>query len=411
MKIGFRRLLVGMAGLSFLLSSCQNKPVTSVTVPVTLDHNRMLVEAEIQKADGAWRSVRLWIDTGNPNLFVHPELARELGVDVDAALKAEGSDGQSLDAAPNLAVRIGGMDIDFSGIRSQVIVQPSWLFSTMHNDANLPSSVLMRYQVVFDYPNRTLTLATPGSLGHRGTRAQAAVHPETGIVQLDAVIGCDSLSLALDNGASYSFLSDDRVERLTAQNPEWPRMTGAVGCANIWGWWPGEAFWTLVRVPKMTWGSVSLEEVVLVGLPSFTPGGPKIDSWYSRKTAYPVAGLLGPNAFKAFRVEIDYQEGAVYLEKGGDFDSHDLDLVGLTLRPLEDGSYQVLGIAQKDGAPAVQGVEPGDVLIQVDELTCQGATMGTVVDALRDRPGKVKRLVLERNGERVIVEAQVIHLL
>ena len=79
--------------------------------------------------------------------------------------------------------------------------------------ANLSSTVLKRYQVVFDYPARTLTIAKPGTLAHRGVRAPAAVNPETGIVQIDAVIDGDSLSFALDMGASYSFVDADVVAR------------------------------------------------------------------------------------------------------------------------------------------------------------------------------------------------------
>jgi hypothetical protein len=43
----------------------------------------------------------------------------------------------------------------------------------------------------------------------------------------------------------------------------------------------------------------------------------------------------------------------------------------------------------------------------VDNLETTGATMGTVVDALRGTPGDVRILVLERNGERFRVEANV----
>ena len=121
----------------------------------------------------------------------------------------------------------------------------------------------------------------------------------------------------------------------------------------------------------------------------------------------PVDGFLGPNAFKAFRVEIDYAKGAVYFEKGAEFDARDMDLVGLTLRPEADGSYQVIGVAEKDGKPVVEGVEPGDKLLNVDDLETTGATMGTVVDALRGTPGDVRILVLERNGERFRVETNV----
>jgi C-terminal processing protease CtpA/Prc len=71
----------------------------------------------------------------------------------------------------------------------------------------------------------------------------------------------------------------------------------------------------------------------------------------------------------------------------------------------------VIGIAKKDEKPVVDGVEPGDVLLQVENLKTTGATMGTVVDALRGRPGDIRVLVLERNGKQFRIEARVVRLL
>jgi D-alanyl-D-alanine carboxypeptidase len=238
------------------------------------------------------------------------------------------------------------------------------------------------------------------------------VHPTTGIVQLDAVIDDDTLSFALDNGASYSFISDDVLTRLADSHPDWPRRNGALGCANIWGWWPGEPEWPILRIPTIEWGPVSLENVGIVGLPPFSPEGMTLGTWYSEKTARPVDGFLGPNAFEAFRVEIDYANSAIYFEKGEDTGSPeigptDMDMVGLTLRPETDGSYRVIGVASiygeipaEAGEPGMPGVEPGDLLIQIDSLEVQGRTMGTVIDALRGKPDEERTLLLERNGQR-----------
>lgn len=131
----------------------QNALPTSVTVPFTLDHNRMLVDAEIERPDGSWRPVKLWVDTGNPDFIMSETLARDLGVDLSAAT------GNFETSAPT--VRIGGMPLDFSATKCRVMFQPFWLFAATHNDANLPSTVLMHYQVVFDYPAGKLTLAAP----------------------------------------------------------------------------------------------------------------------------------------------------------------------------------------------------------------------------------------------------------
>ncbi len=396
-------IIIGCALLFF--ASLQKKKINSVTVPVILDHNRMLVEAEFQRKDGSWRKARLWVDTGNPSFYLSEKFARDLGIDFSA-------DKVNPHVMPPTYVRIGGMPMNFKGVRTRVMLEPHWLFSTMHNDANLPSTVLKQYHVVFDYPKLQLTLAEPGILKPRGVRAPASVHTENGIVQIDAVVNGENLSFAMDNGAAYSFVSQEVLERISRRNPDLPRITGTVGCANMWGWWPpDEQTLPVIRLPEILWGPVSLSNIGIVGVPELSPNGPSLGAWYSQKTARPVQGFLGPNAFKAFRVEIDYANNAVYFEKSADFDSHDMDIVGLTLRPEPDDTYSVIGIAKKNGKLVVDGVEPGDVLLQVDNLRTTGATMGTVVDALRGRPGDIRVLVLERNGKKFKIEARVVRVL
>jgi hypothetical protein len=235
--IDFGWLISALGCILLILISCRQTSITSCTVPVLLDHNRMLVDAEIQRKDGSWRQVRLWIDTGNPEFFISESLALDLGIDLSAA-KENIEEGRipPLEVPSPAGVRIAGMAINFSEVKSKVMFGPKWLFNTMHNDANLPSTVLKQYQVIFDYPGLCLTLAEPGTKLPQGVRIPASVHPQTGILQVDVVIAGDTLSLALDNGASYSFVSEEVLARFSQQHPDWPYMNGALGCANIWGW-------------------------------------------------------------------------------------------------------------------------------------------------------------------------------
>jgi hypothetical protein len=55
-----------MPGYAFALE----ETMKSATVPMSLDHDRMLVDAQIERADGTRRSVRLWVDTGAPDFFM-----------------------------------------------------------------------------------------------------------------------------------------------------------------------------------------------------------------------------------------------------------------------------------------------------------------------------------------------------
>jgi C-terminal processing protease CtpA/Prc len=125
----------------------------------------------------------------------------------------------------------------------------------------------------------------------------------------------------------------------------------------------------------------------------------------------PSNGFLGPNAFKAFRVEIVYADSAGYFEKGTEFDIHDMDIVGTTLRPFNDGKYQVIAAVKREGIPVIEGIEPGYIHLQIDDLKTTGATMDAVVDASRGRPGEICVLKLEREGKSFTVEATVERIL
>jgi hypothetical protein len=405
MKIRLDWLVITVWCSLLIVASCKEQVTGSVTVPVVLDHNRMLVDAEIQRTDGSWCKARLWVDTGNPSFYLSETLARDLGIILSDSR-------ENADIPPPTGVRIDGMQLNFDGVRSRIMFEPHWLFSAMHNDGNLPSSVLKKYHVVLDYPGRRFTIAEPGTVHPRGTRVPASFHSETGIPQIDAVVDGDSLSFALDNGASYSFVSYDVFESLLERHPDYPHATGATGCANMWGWWPPqEQTLPVMRLPEVWGGPVRLTEVGIVGVPEVAENGPSLGAWYSQKTARPVVGFLGPNAFEGFRVEIDYANSAIYFEKGVEHDPHDMDLVGLTLRPEKDRSFTIIGVAMKDGIPVVEGIEPGDVLLRVGDLKTTGATFGTVVDALRGKPGDVRVLEVDRNGKRIVVETKVARVL
>jgi len=396
--------------ISFLFTKAQDIDQKSVTIPFILDHNRMLVDAEMQKKDGTWQKVKLWVDCGNPTLSLSEPLARDLGMDLSATDNVSEKPASIGVATP--AIRIGGMKLDAQETKTKVMFQPFWLFSTMHNDANLPSTILKKYHVVFDYPNRQLTIAEPGSIQPIGIPSLATINPDNGIIQLDASIDNTKLSFALDNGASYCFISEDKLSFLKDKNPSWPTMTGTAGCANMWGWWPaGEQDFQVVRVPNFLWGKEVLQNVGLVGVPKFSPEGPTLGEWYSRKTVNPVDGFLGANALKNYRVEIDYSHSKVYFWKGSETGNKDMDIVGISVGQLADGSYQVVGIVKKDGKPVVEGISPGDILTSIGEMNVKGKTMGTVVNALRGIPGDIRILQLEREGKQLRVETKVTNML
>lgn len=358
----------------------------SVTVPFTVDHGRMIVEVDLRRPDGTVRRAAAWVDTGGEGLALAEPLAREVG----------GGD------RPPSWLSLGGMPLDVAGVSTRVGAG-SRVLPGVPAEVHLPASALRRLRVVFDYPARRLTLARSGSLAPRGAAVPCRVHPLTGLFQVAAVLDGEAVSLAVDNGSSSTWVSNALLDAWLTRHSRAARATGAAGTTNFFGF-PFEAGGTLARLPEIGLGPHRVRDVAVLGLDK------GLFDWYSKKTAEPVVGFVGANVLRGFRLEVDFPGQVTYWEAGPPPEPDDLDTVGLTLRPGADGNYAVAGVVTRNGQPAVEGVEAGDRLLRIDGLETTGATMGTVADALRGRPGEKRALLLERQGKRIEVEAKVSRL-
>ncbi len=371
---------------------------SSATVPFILDHNRMIVNVEFVRPDGTVRKARAWVDTGNDYILVLESLARDLGYDLSPVKQGEG--GQSaVRAVKPPPLRLGGFPLNVEGLATQI--EPNGALPGLPVEAQIPAGIFLKAQAVFDYPARLLTVARPGSLKPRGSAIPCRVNPETGLFMVEARIDGEAAALGIDNGSSYTWVSEKLTSAWTVKHSDWPRSIGAVGAANFFGF-PFEAKGALMRIPRLEMGSIHVPDVGLLGLDA------RMFAWYSKKSAGTVAGFIGANVLKGFRLELDLPNGMTYWEAGPTSNANDLDIVGLTLRPEADGSFTVAGIAIKNGRPTVEGIQAGDKLIRVDALDTKNATMGTVIDALRGKPGTSHALIIEREGKQITVQAIVI---
>ena len=354
----------------------------------------MFVEVEFLRPDGAVRPARAWVDTGNEALVLQEPLARELGFDVPAG-KEEWA---PLPKAPGM--RLNGMPLEASDVPAGVLRGPR-LRPGLLVEAQLPASLFRRYHVVLDYPAKRLTVAMPGVLKPRGTPVPCRVNPETGLFLIETSLEGEKVALGIDNGSSYTWVSDSLTKAWTERHPDRPSAVGAVGAANFFGF-GFEKLGVLMRVPEMGLGALTVKGVGVAGFPQ------ELFDWYSKKSAGPVRGFIGANVLKGFRIEVDFPNGMTYWQAGPAPDPFDLDIVGLNIRPEDDGGYTIAAICVKDGRPAVEGVQPGDRLVRVDSFDTAGAPMGRVVDALRGEPGTTRTLVIERGGERIVVKAKTV---
>jgi hypothetical protein len=372
-----------------------------VTVPLILEGNVPIVELEFSSARGI-RKARFLVDTGGGDALL---LGDRLMADIGA--KATGAVIRGYEPLKSVPVKLGGMPLDLTGVRTMGM--PKRRGPTVRNavEGLLPGRMLKNYEVVFDYPARRFTLAKPGAAEPRGIKIKTAISA-VGNPRIELLIDGTTHGFLLDSGASFTMISRAALDTWAKANTSWPAATGAVGFANMFGG-KLEREALMLRIAAIGIGAISLKDVAAVSRPEGT-----FEKSMTRLMTAPIIGALAGNVLRDFRVEIDYQNGFIYLERsastGGTADA-DLLSVGLVLAAGPDGIPLVSGISSA-AAPDVQsGVQPGDKLVAVDDTPLRGKSLAAVAGVLQGTAGAHKQLSLERDGKALTVSVTVKSLL
>jgi hypothetical protein len=406
-NLGMRFCRVAIALLLFSCLICAQDKATatdpkSVTVPATIDHNRVVIDADVSLPDGSTRRVHAWVDNGNPDLELSRRLATLLGLAVSC-------DDHECSSPPPREIRIGGMTIPLGVVKeAKIPLKPvnaaAVLAPGMNAEINIPSAVLRHYDVLVDFPEHKFSIGAPGTIHFRGSSGKVLVNAENGLIQVPSQIERKKYNLALDVGASIGFLSQEVFDKLAADHPDWPHITGAVGSANMWGL-DEEPKWKVMRLDRVQFGPLFLTDVAVVDFPKDRM------EFFNKRAGVPTVGLLGANELQNYRVGLDYAHATVYFDIGRMFTFPDFDVIGLILRPEDDGRFTILGVAEFEGKLSVDDVQVGDHLIAVDGIPVRGSTMGQVWAMLGATANQERRLTIERAGRQSTVVAQVKHFL
>jgi hypothetical protein len=383
-----------------LTAAAQTAP-QSATVPVTLDHNRIIIDVYLPLPDGSQKRVRGWVDTGNVDVWLSERVAKLMALQSTPDSKETeilGAKVRTFQAPKEIVV--GGMKISFAGVKEARMVVAESVVPGSSAEINLPSTVLRNYDLIMDYVDRELTIAVAGQAKFTGKSAKAFVNPSNGMIQVPANIEGKPYQLTLDLGACFSMLMGEVLENLANGNPKWPRNTGAVGPELFWGM-QEEATQHALRIPAIEYGPVKLVEVGFDTLPQ------AFMSFYRQRAGADTSGLIGGNALLNYRVGIDYAHATVYFDERGSYVAPGIDVVGLTLRPELDGRYTVIGVPDYEGKPAIPEAQAGDTLVAIDKVPAKGSTMGQIWSLLGGDPGETRVLTLERDGKQFTANATV----
>jgi hypothetical protein len=369
--------------------SCAQSSAKAVTVPVTLDHNRIVIDVYVPLKDGTTKRVRGLVDTGRTGVLMSLHLAQLIDKNVTCA-----TDWCTI--APPDSIKIGELQVSLTGsgtakMPSRPAAFNDVLIPGMSPELILPSTILRNYDLVIDYANRQLTIGPPGSVKFTGLPAPVKVGNDGKLVVSTKIDGRND-DFGLDTGASASFVRSALFDQYHKRHPGWLYAVGSLGAANVAGS-PDEIHGEMLILPAFELGPIALHDVLVA---SGDGGAPST-----------LSGVLGGDAFKGTRLGIDYPHSTIYVEPISSAPPAGLNVIGLTLRPEVDGRYTVAAVVPYEGQPSVADVKPGDFLIGVDGAPVTGATMGQVWSLLGGEPGQVRKLIIEREGKRLTVEAVV----
>lgn len=275
-------------------------------IPLDIEGNRPFIELTLVAPGGNQRTARFLIDTGGGGFLLTEPLTRDLGLTWGDTAHEEGKEFGRVTQVPD--VYLGEFLVRLNPNRVLVTLGEDNLLPPVapgHADGMLPGHVLAQYHVVFDYLERSFTIADPGELTPVGLPMPMPVSKPSGFPRTELVIDGEPEGLLLDTGASFTMVSEVALKRWSTAHPEWERHTGAVGDAVTLG---GQTLETII-IPTALWGTYPVSGL---GIVSQREG--VFERWLSSMMTAPIIGSLAGNVLKQFRVEVDYVNETLYLQ-------------------------------------------------------------------------------------------------
>ena len=290
---------------------------------------------------------------------------------------------------------IGKLPVQLYGARAFIDTDAQDKLSRTDAELALPGRMLRRYIVVLDYPARRFTIAAADKLRPAGVKMKTYIG-QSGMPVVWLTVAGISHAFLMDSGGQFCMLSEQLLHVLESQHPDWPKVNGAYGPANmLLG--KSEAKLEMLRVGRLQWGAFQINKAGVVSRPYGN-----YEKFMSRISGKPVVGSIAGNVLREFRVTIDYPTGSVYLDRSAPGDRGTLDMVGITLEPGANGGYEVAGMTAD-----VHGIQVGDQLMAVDGQDVSREPFYKVVGWLSGKPGETRQLSLLRNKKPITVQASV----
>jgi hypothetical protein len=395
-------VLLALTCTSFpCLHSEETRAVTHVTVPMSVEGNAPIVTLSFKRPNGSLRTARFVFDSGGGAIIFDEGLAKDLG------LRSEGdtvfSDGRQYRRVNVPVAFIGGMPVDLRTSKAFVHLGTTSFTNRDKLEGLLPGKAFEHYQVVLDYPRQLLSVGDAGSLPHSGKRLACPYVAASGHPMVEVGIDGSNYGFLLDTGTKLTLARVDMLRKWSQEHPDWPKSTGAAGPANEGGASDADAF--VLRVSALQFGAFRLTQIAMASRPDETY------SPTSYETPGPIIGALGGNVLSHFRVEIDYPEQLLFLERSGRQEADDFDTVGLVLDTNSAGQFMVLAVSSTASMVTRRNILPGDVIVRISGIGKAPHSLTEAAQALSGAVGERKQLHILRNGKSMSVTVVVARVL
>ena len=357
----------------------------STTVPFKLINNHMYIEVKLN-GHGPYEML---FDTGGSNAIV-PTLAHRLGLKLEGAFQSRGTGDATLDVAATSVdrVQIGDAFLD----RQTFASAPLEAFGNVEGVPFMGIvgyEIFKRFVVRTDYEAQQVTLIEPQGFVYHGSGKRVSFQLKDTIPIVPGDIDGIPGIFQLDTGSRTTL---DLMSPFVVKNNLVARYDAKLQAVNGWGVGGSERAW-IVRAHHFTFGGVTIDEPV-VGLSQSAVG--------SGAEAY-TAGNVGAGVLKKFDIVWDYPRNEIYFTPNRHYAEEDVyNRAGLWANLGGDG-FDVIDVFA--GSPAAEsGLQKGDRIVAVDGRQAQrDITLPEFRARMREAPGTVLTLDIERNGQRLQV--------
>ncbi len=367
----------------------------SIEIPIELYSNLVAIPVTIN----GYLTLKFILDSGAESIILTEKLFGDfLGLEYNRVIDIAGpgvEDSLKAYVATNIYMSLPG-DIRARGLNMLVLENDYLQLKKNLGDeiyGIIGYDVFSRFVVEIDYDERVLRLHDPRTYRPRRNYSRIPLDIEytkpyinTQVVQGNE---SDSVRLLVDTGASHAILLDvgNTEDIVMPEKFIQVRLGRGLG---------GEIPGRLGRMDALEFSDFEFENI-LTSIP--------LEGVYMKAIKRGSRhGTLGGELLRRFTVIFNYQDASLYLRKGSQYrEDFEFDMSGLTLNTEGDQSDTLIVTRVREDTPAERvDIRPDDIILSVNGTFFQNTNLSDIHTLLRKRPGKRIRLVILRDGERIV---------